>query len=361
MHRFIFLLFLSPVIALGQYDTLLTSALSVRNDTERVNRLYSYGFQIRNTDPQLAYEFASHAEDAAKKCKSAKHIAKSYNLLGILYYKKGNYKAAIHYHKQALQLRSKINDVLGIAHSNTNLGNVYSDLKLYTNAENFYLKALDAYKQLNEPNKVINCLINLGTLKHYLKQYDEAIENYTMARKMIAINDYDMLSMCLSNLAEAYLGKGDFEKALSLSQDALKLRDLTENKTEAGESYNNIGGIFIIKKEFDKAKENLDSALSIADAYDYTDLKLRVRKNLAYYYSETGDFKNGFRWLDLYCHLRDSLQIEQELTKSHYDFDEHEDRMSTIVHTNNFRHSWFLILTGILFVGIPFILIQFRR
>jgi tetratricopeptide (TPR) repeat protein len=345
----------------GQHDTLFASILSLQNDTEKVNQLYANGFEIRNTNPQLAYKFASFAKKIALHTHAPKHIAKSYNLMGILFYKKGNYKNAIHYHKEALKIRSSINDVLGIAYSQTNLGNVYSDLKLYHKAEQAYLGALHAYKKINNPVKVIDCLINLGTLKHYLKQYDAAIENYLMALKMIPVNDYETKALCLSNLAEACLGKGEIEKALSYNEDALKLRTFTENKIESGDSYANLAGIYIITKEFEKAKECLDSANSIANYYDYSSLKVIVRKQYAYYFSETRNFELAFQWMKQYNNLRDSLQTEQELSKSKYDFDENDTPVFKAGPSNNFRGTWVLIIMALLGIGIPFILIQFKR
>jgi tetratricopeptide (TPR) repeat protein len=178
---------------------------------------------------------------------------------------------------------------------------------------------------------------------------------------MIPVNDYETKALCLSNLAEAYLGKGDLGTALSLNEDALKLRTLTENKIESGDSYANLAGICIITKDFDKSKEYLDSALSIANLYDYTSLQLIVKKQYAYYYSETRNFEAAFQWMKSYDRLRDSIITEKELARSNYDFDEDEVLLIQNELPNKFRNTWFLIIMGLLVIGIPFILIQFKR
>lgn len=69
-------------------DSLLYQIKTIENDTERVNQLYKTGFDIRNTDPELSYKIATLCEKEALKSKSIVHLAKSNNLLALLFYKK---------------------------------------------------------------------------------------------------------------------------------------------------------------------------------------------------------------------------------------------------------------------------------
>lgn len=361
MYRFFILSFLLPFYVFSQQDTLLQSSLAIQNDTERVNHLYYHGFALRNKDPQLAYNFAAEAEKSALKSASPRHIAKSYNLLGVLFYKKGDYKTALRYHQSALSIRKNVSDELGIAHSNTNLGNVYSDLKLYAEAERSYLAALDAYRKLDNPPKIIDCLINLGTLKHYMRQYEAAVENYFVALKMIPLNDYETKAMCLGNLAEAYLAKHDTAKALALNQDALEMRQMTEDVFGLGDSYVNTGAIYILTKDYENAKACLDSAYSIGLRYNYADLLLNVDRQFACYYSEIKNFEAAYRWLDKYNTLRDSMEVQQAAVKQQYAFDEHVAIAALSKTTNNSKNAGLLIVMAVFMVGVPFILIQYKR
>lgn len=303
-------------------DTLLFTILKLENDTEKVNQLYKQGFSLRNNNPQLAYLYAKHSERQALECGSKKHLAKSYNLLGILYYKKGVYKTAVNYHRHALQLRSEINDYLGIAQSQQNLGNVYSEIKMMDKAEKAYLGAMNAYYKIGLTEKAQECLNNMGVIRHALKQYDAAIENYKMALAMCKENDYDAKARYLSNMGEAYLGNHDTLKAIAFNTDALKLRAMAENDMETGDNYVNLAGIFIVTKEFEKAKRYLQIADSIANLYDYFDLKLNVYKISAFYNQANGNAKEGFELLENYYHKRDSLLAAQQMATLQYDFEE---------------------------------------
>lgn len=85
-------------------DSLLTLAAQLPSDTEKVNLFYKAGFSQRSIDPQYSYDCAKRAEEYAKKSGSAYYLAKAYNLLGVLYYRKNDLSKALVYHKKALQL-----------------------------------------------------------------------------------------------------------------------------------------------------------------------------------------------------------------------------------------------------------------
>lgn len=355
------LLFSSTLIA-QDADTLLPRILQMENDTEKVNQLYSTGFSLRNKDPQLAYIFAKHCETAALHCSSKKHLAKSYNLLGVLYYKKGNFKTALNYHQNALQLRLKCNDVLGIANSETNLGNIYSDIKLYPQAEAAYLKALEAYNQLNDKVRGANCLINLGILKQNLNQLDAAFENYSMALKIAeSIHDYDIKILCLNNLAVIYGLKGDYDKAISYNEDALKLKELTDNTIEKADSYLNLAMIYVAKKEFDKAKFYIDTAYAIGNAYDYFGVKHQACKTYSHYYSLSGNYELAYQWLYKFDKINDSIQVFQSAAQKDHDFTELEQDVFRSPSQNHINNLWVIISVLALLIIIPFFILRNKR
>lgn len=361
LRVFILLMFFFGSLFSQETDTLLRNILQLHSDTEAVNRLYSRGFNLRNKDPQQSYLYARYCEIKAFKTDSKKHLAKSYNLLGILYYKKGDFLKSLDYHTKALRLRKACNDLTGIATSCLNLGNVYSDLRLFAKSEKAYLNALSAYSSLNNMSKVSSCLLNLGILKHTLKQYDAAIENYNMALRFCEENDYVTKAMYLNNIGEAYLGKKDTAKALAFNEDALKLRLMSENVMESGDSYINLAGIYIVRGNLEKANEYILKADSIAIAYDYYELKTLVLRTSAYYNYAIKNFKQGFDMLNRYYIKHDSAVAQQQLEVLKYNFDEYV--FSEEINYNKAPVSNFNLLYVLIFfsVTIPYFLIKQKR
>ena len=145
-------------------DSLLYQIKSIENDTERVNQLYKTGFEIRNTDPELSYKIAVICEKEAVKSKSVMHLAKSNNLLALLFYKKGDYTKALQYQKKSLQLSQSIQNQYWIAINQANLGNIYSDINYPKLAEYSYLQSLQASNQTGNTLQITRCLINIGVL-----------------------------------------------------------------------------------------------------------------------------------------------------------------------------------------------------
>lgn len=372
MRFFLFLFFISFSVHAQDNDTLFSRIISVQNDTERVNQLYKRGFSLRNQNPQWAFEYGKRAETEALKTKSKKHIAKSYNLLGIMFYKRGNYRTAMRYHKQALHLREKINDVLGIAQSQTNLGNVYSDIEMLYEAEEAYLNAIKAYKQSGNNEKITDCLLNIGVLKHKQKQYDAAIGSYKMATEILPMNDYYSKAIFLTNIGAAYVGKGMIdmvkgtidkemiEKGIAYNQDALKLRLMADNYLETGDNYLNIGEAHLPLGNFDKAKYYIDTALYIANKNNYFELRYQAYKGLALYHNETKNFKEAFVWLKKYYDLGDSIIAMQAEDKRQFDFDEEAEHYQYQKH-QALHNVWLLVSVFALVIFIPFYFIRFKR
>ncbi len=363
--RFLILFIFTSIIAKSQdIDTLLPHILALENDTEKVNQLYKNGFALRNSDPQLSFRFAKFCEQSALRTHSKKHLAKSYNLLGVLFYKKGDFKKAISYHKKALLLRRDCNDVLGIAFSETNLGNIYTDIKSFSEAEECYLQAMQAYNQLNNKEQTANTLMNLGILKFNLKQYDAAIENYAVALRIgEELNNYEIKSNCLENIGQAYGIKADFNRAIAYNEDALKLRHLMENGRDVAASYLNLSLYYMYEetKDLKKAKKYIDTAFSIGNAYEDFDIKKIASKSYALYYNEIKDFEKAFKWFQKFDHLKDSLLLFQNTNVTDYNFDEQMETALTESKQQTLMNKPLLSIILLLLIVIPFTLIRFKR
>jgi len=345
-----------------QSDTLLTRILAMRNDTEKVNQLYRQGFALRNTDPALAFYYANLCEEQAHVSGSKKHLAKSYNLLGVLFYKKGDFTSSLAYHQKALGIRIAGKDVNGIALSHTNLGNIYTDLQLFEKAESSYLKALGTFRENGDEKRAANCLINLGVLKQTLKQNDAAFENYVLALKLAEkINDYEMPSLCLNNMAQVFFDKGNYEKSVAYNEDALKMRILMENNLEAADSYLNLAANYIKLKKTEKALANLDTAYRISTHYDYYEAQQMAFKIYSEYYSELKNYEKAYYWLKKYEHSKDSIMSEQSARESEFDFNVPETNGHAYAPEQNLHNLWLLISTLILLIFVPLFLIRYKR
>lgn len=343
-------------------DSLLYQLKQIPNDTERVNQIYQTGFGIRNSDPDLSYEYAIAAKAEALKTKSPRHLAKSYNLLGILCYKKGDYKNALQFQKQALGLNSSVNYEYGIAINQTNLGNIYSDLSEYAMAESCYLSALQAYNRLNNTLHITKTLINIGVLKYEQKEYEAAIRQFKEALVYVEeVKDHDLKASCYNNLGTIFREKGELDSAELYLSDAINLYSLTDAKMELADAYNNMAIVYIRTQSYDGALDYIQTAEAICREYEFAETLIELCDTRAMLYEAQKNYEQAFFWTKKYHSLKDSLRnAEKDNTITDVLYEPEQP-----VIAGNEQHTInnipLLVVLIILLITIPLFLIRYTR
>jgi len=355
------LIFLSVACYSQVEDSVLYQIINIPNDTERVNQLYKTGFDLRNSNPQLAYQYAKVCEEEGLKCNSPKHLAKSYNLLGVLFYKKTNFNKAIDYQKKALQLNQLANNHVGIAINQTNLGNIYTDINLFQQAETAYLQALQTYNQLGNTNQLTRCLINLGVLKFNQKSYEPAIRQFKEALVYAEeINDYDLMANCNNNIGAILMVQNKLDSSLFYLEDGLKIIQLTDNEFEQADYYNNIANVYIKKQEFAMASHYIALTDSICKKYDYTEACIELLHTKSLFYEALKNYEQAYYWVKQHQQLKDSL-LEIDKATIDLDFIDSHNTIHSEMHPDTFNNQWLLIILTLLAIGIPLFLIRYKR
>jgi len=346
------------------FDSVLVIVKGLKHDTDRINLLYKQGFDKRTSNPQYSYECAKKAETYAQKISLPYYSAKVNNLLGILFYRKGEIKKAVTYHLNALKIRTAINDKKGMAISALNLGNAYSDLHNYSLAENYYLKALQINTELNNIDQVNKCLINLGTLAAEEKKDQVALEYFTTVLNSAKKNtNYELQALAYNNLAVIKMNSKAFEESIALSYNSIKAKDLSENEMEKADSYLNIALCYLFTKDLEQTKNFLDISDSIIKQFNYVTAKLNYLQIQHQYYFALNDYQNAYRSLVLHNKLNDSLLLANKEAKIENDFTElieetNEDNSRINGHTGIY---WFWSLLILLGIGLFMFVLKNKR
>lgn len=361
MRFFFILLFSCCLYNLKSQDTSLTRILDLDSDTEQVNQLYARCNALRHSDLEKAWYYAQLCEERAQIAESPKHLAKSYNMLGVLYYKKGDLKTAQAYHQRALDIRMACGDEHGAAMSRVNLANIYTDVQLFDKAEENYLAAHSIYQRRGDKRRAGDCLMNLGVLKQNLHQTNSARENYSQALKIAEdLNDYDMRSRCLNNLAQIFYEQGDYERSIAFNQDALKLRSMMDNSLEVADSYLNLAANSIKLADFKAARYYLDTAVVVSQRYKYHEALLLSTKIRADYFAGLKDFEQAYHWLTIYHARKDSL-IAAQMVQEPFDFGMPEVLGSDTLQERPVQNRWLLITSLIFTIFVPYLLFRLKR
>jgi len=144
---------------------------------------------------------------------------------------------------------------------------------------------------------------------------DSAKVNYEKAISFAekAQGNDDLRAKMHANLSGIYYLQEDYDNAIVHSKIAANYQEILGNKEIEAGILNNLGGIYYMKGEFNEALNVFQKALDLVD-YGQSELQKKTRStsfiNMAYAYSELGNYKKAFELQDNYFSLNDSLQQE---------------------------------------------------
>lgn len=199
-------------------------------------------------------------------------------LLGTLEVQEKNYKDGIIYLKKSLQINQKNFIALN------NLGLAYFNLKDMELAEKYFLKSLEINPNYFESyNNLGNIFLNkknyLKAIKYYIKclsiNNSYTISLLNVARLLIEKRKYKLSKKILDKIkiiepknAEIYFLNGIIEKKNFRYDIALDSFMTSINlKLDYCEAYNEIGFLYILSKDFNKAEYYLKKAIEIDKNY----------------------------------------------------------------------------------------------
>ena len=118
-------------------DSLLNILKTDKRDTTQINTLIILCRKyINNGNYDQAMQYAQQAKEQALKLDFKKGLGESYNIIGDIFWYKGNYVLSYGHYFNAMKIFEKLDDKIAIANCNRNIGWVYLDQKNYENDTN---------------------------------------------------------------------------------------------------------------------------------------------------------------------------------------------------------------------------------
>lgn len=277
----------------------LTKVKGEEKKVDLLNKLSRY--EMQEGDCKTALLHAKQAEGIAKKCKYAKGVTYSYislvaafricgdekqfllyreksierlkknpnvndeaflySQIGDYYFGKTQNDKAIKHLKKAIYLSKKVGDLLLEANTSYLLGDVYSREFKYTDAAECYSHSLEIYKKIDYTSRIALAAGNAGLLNYLLGKRPEALTYCVFAlEKYEEANNFAGIAWMCGMLGNTYRSIKDYDKALIYFHKGLESNKKAGQKLDEGDSYLLLAGLYIQKKDFKKANENLDKA-----------------------------------------------------------------------------------------------------
>ncbi len=194
-------------------------------------------------------------------------IAKIYafDIIAIKYRDERKPNKAVEYHKKAIKLAHDINNTEAEVVSLNMLGLCYRIMSDIPNAIDYHKKVLKLASNIKTESKshftTIGIAMNsMGKIYMELKQYNYAIEQFSSGIKIHEkINDVKGLAISYSSLGDAYAGLGKYDDALKFYKKALEFNKTFNSNLGKILCYDRIANIYILKKEYTKAYDTLET------------------------------------------------------------------------------------------------------
>lgn len=307
-------------------------------DTVRIDVLNKLSFELKNSDPSKAIDYALQAVELSEKVKRPKDIARSQHTTGTIYYIQANYPEALKHYLESLKYREQMNDSVNLAKVYNNIALVYYALDNANEALQYHFRSIAIKQKRNDLNGLAYSFGNVGNIYYDLAQRagtkdkpNEADSLFNVALKyqknaeeiqQRLVNDNPGNEVYEVGLAGTYNNLGNislelavldhnnglmFAEALAYHKKAIGIQEKYNDLIGKSHSHINIAGVYEKQGQFDKAILEYTIAMSIAQSLELPDEKRVIYEGLSLAYENKGDFKKRLEYFKLFSEIKDSI------------------------------------------------------
>ncbi len=263
-------------------------------------------------------------------------IARRYSDIGVAYDYLGAYDKSVEYYYMALEILEKENDKSGMAKIYNNLGIIMQNRGNANDALGFYKKSLKLKIETKASDvQIASAYINLGSAYEQLKKYGKSLSFYNKSLNLYRNNSAKYFSLALSNIANVYFNKAEFDSANSFNERSIKINDSLKNNLGLVGNYRLKGDILRKEQKVDSSIFYLNKSLKLSETLNVLDGRKDILISLVKTYKQKQDFYNAFLYQEKLIAINDTLNNEKtnnkiETLKIVYETDKKEKEISNL-------------------------------
>ncbi|MBC7865219.1 MAG: tetratricopeptide repeat protein [Bacteroidia bacterium] len=281
-------------------DSLLTLIKKDKPDTSKINHLNALAWILKNynTDTaallsQQAFELAEEIIASSKgttRIATKNGMANALGQLGTFSYFRSDYKKALEYYMQAVQLNEETKNTDSKAKHLANIGLIYQEQGNYSVALDYFLNALKTFEQSGNKSRMSTALCNIGNVYKDQADFPKALSYYFKSLKIAEeTGNKQLQANGIGNIGIIYFLKGDFSPALEYFLKALKISEELGDKNKIAVALGNIGSIYKGKREHEKALDYYSRALKIREEMGAKNLVAATLGNIGSVYASIAE------------------------------------------------------------------------
>ncbi len=250
-------------------------------------------------DPEDAFGLAMEASEVAEQCGAQLVEAWAIHLLGIVHYQASNFSDALEHCLRALDVYEATGHGVDGGNILNTIAAVYHSMGDNDRAIITYEQALAAAEPYRRPEMVALILGNIARIRSSRSEYLPAVSMGRRAVEIAREHSPSIVTNLLADLAEAYMGLADHQKAAECFAEARRvLAQMSEDGSEP--SYSAQLGVMVAEGRvalrrgaLDDAISVLQAALDMSERTESKEYELEVNDLLATAFKRSGRFEEA--------------------------------------------------------------------
>jgi CHAT domain-containing protein/tetratricopeptide (TPR) repeat protein len=204
------------------------------------------------------------AEKAGRCLASDRLIGAALNELGTALNLHGDNDGALAAARESQRLHERLSDAGSLAQAHNIIGNVYWGRGEMPAALEEYQRALESWTVSGDRVSQARALNNIGNVHRAFGEFDAALDGYSQALKIFdELGDRRRAAVVTDNIGVAYFWRGEYATALDYSRRALVIQREIGNRVGVGKSLDSIGNIYRALGAYRSALQSFEEALPI--------------------------------------------------------------------------------------------------
>ncbi|NUM50320.1 MAG: tetratricopeptide repeat protein [Flavobacteriales bacterium] len=301
----------------SKIDSLKNEIAHSPEDTNKVNQLielsscYNY---LASTEKML---YLNEAYLLAKKIGFKRKEEFTLYVVSKVYFERGMYDLSFAYAIKYIEFleKEKLTDKLLSAQNL--LGNIYQKQGKFNEARQCFLKAAQYYQSTENYQRLGVVLNNMSILFLDSFKLDSALSYSVSAYKIFTQYKQDSSSIAnsLNLISSIEILKGNYQSALSKSNEALSIYSKIGIKLGVALSYMTIGDVYFKIQHYSESLENYNLCLQNLSGEHWLVQLRECYSSLAKLHAIKGDFKEAYKNLSLYNMYNDSIAKNETSSK----------------------------------------------
>ncbi len=244
-----------------------------------------------------------------------------------------NYIAALDHTQKAINYAETHNDVEKQAKSYTILGDIYFQIKKYEDAFEGYDRASKLYETLPPSSDQALAHYKKGLCYMQKKQYSMAETSFDTAKNIYVSIDYlDAIELLELQKGILYKTNGKVDQAATIFTSLIAKTEKEDSYNIRAESLYELGAIELDKKRSNLAINYLDRARNFNKINSNQDLQSKIYLALSKAHENIGENSQAFYYLKQHLDLRNSIALinNKRLGQAEYNKFKESEKLKTI-------------------------------